>query len=120
MYKRQVQDFLKREARKDLEAATRRHATRLGVTGARIGIVDQSSRWGSASSTGAINYSWRLILAPPSVLDYVAAHEAAHLVEMNHSAAFWAVVERLYPGWQQERGWLHEHGQGLHSYRFGD
>jgi predicted metal-dependent hydrolase len=64
-------------------------------------------------------YSWRLILAPPSVLDYVAAHEVAHLVEMNHSEAYWAVVSRICPGWKRQRQWLHTHGQDLHRYRFG-
>ena len=63
-------------------------------------------------------YSWRLVLAPPQVLAYVAAHECAHLVEMNHSPAFWAVVERLCPGWQACRDWLRAHGQGLHALRF--
>jgi predicted metal-dependent hydrolase len=65
-------------------------------------------------------YSWRLILAPPSVLSYVAAHEAAHLVEMNHSAAYWAVVDRICPGWRRERAWLRSEGQALHRWRFGD
>jgi predicted metal-dependent hydrolase len=65
-------------------------------------------------------YSWRLVMAPSSVLDYVAAHEVAHMVQMNHSAAFWAVVDQLYSGWQVQRQWLHTHGQGLHAYRFGD
>ena len=63
-------------------------------------------------------YSWRLILAPPSVLDYVAAHEVAHLVEMNHSDRFWTVVERLYPGWQRQRDWLRGEGQALHAWDF--
>jgi hypothetical protein len=65
-------------------------------------------------------YSWRLIMAPASVLDYVAAHEVAHLVEMNHSPAYWAVVGRIYPGWRAERNWLHTHGQALHRLRFQD
>jgi len=64
-------------------------------------------------------YSWRLILAPPWVLDYVAAHEVAHLVEMNHAPAFWAVVARLYPDWRRARQWLQAEGQGLHAWRFG-
>ena len=64
-------------------------------------------------------YSWRLIMAPPAVLDYVAAHEVAHLVEMNHSPAYWAVVEGIFPGWKRQRAWLHDHGGGLHRFRFG-
>jgi hypothetical protein len=63
-------------------------------------------------------YSWRLIMAPPPVLRYVAAHEVAHLVEMNHSPRFWAVVDRLYPGWEAQRAWLRAHGSALHGLRF--
>jgi predicted metal-dependent hydrolase len=65
-------------------------------------------------------YSWRLIMAPPPVLDYVAAHEVAHLAEMNHSPAFWAVVERLCPDYARWRVWLRAEGQVLHGFRFGD
>jgi hypothetical protein len=64
-------------------------------------------------------FSWRLVMAPPDVLDYVAAHEVAHLVEMNHSAAFWAVVQRLSPGHATLRAWLREKGPDLHALRFG-
>lgn len=116
---RRVQDFLKREARKDLEAATRRYAERLGVKVTRIGIRDQASRWGSCSSTGAINYSWRLILAPPFVLDYLAAHEVAHLREMNHSARFWRIVRDLCPGLEPAKSWLRINGANLHRYGSG-
>ena len=84
---RRVTDFLKREARKDLEAAVARHSKQLGVKPRRIVLRDTVSRWGSCSSTGGLNFSWRLILAPPFVLDYLAAHEVAHIVHMNHSAA---------------------------------
>lgn len=113
---RRVTDFLKREARKDLEAATRRYAEALGVRVTRIGIRDQASRWGSASSSGAINYSWRLILAPPFVLDYLAAHEVAHLREMNHSPRFWAIVRKLCPGMEAAKAWLRANGAQLHRY----
>ena len=95
---RRIADFLKREARRDLEAASRRYAAVLGVPIRRVTIRDQTSRWGSCSSNGALSYSWRLILAPGYVLDYLAAHEVAHLVEMNHSARFWRVVRKLHPG----------------------
>ena len=87
---RRVRDYLKREAKRDLEAASRAAAQALGVSIKRVSVRDQSSRWGSCSSTGVLSYSWRLILAPPFVLDYLAAHEVAHLIEMNHSRAFLA------------------------------
>jgi hypothetical protein len=73
----------------------------------------QATRWGSCSSSGTINYNWRLIMAPPFVLDYVAAHEVAHLVEMNHSAAFWATVKRTLPEMDKGRAWLKAHGRAL-------
>ncbi len=94
---RRVSDFLKREACRDLEAASRLAAQALGVTVKRVSIRDQSSRWGSCSTTGVLSYSWRLILAPRYVLDYLAAHEVAHLVEMNHSRRFWRLVEKICP-----------------------
>jgi len=84
---RRIGDYLKREAKRDLEAACRRYASRLGVELKRVSVRDQTSRWGSCSTTGVLSFSWRLILAPPLVLDYLAAHEVAHLVEMNHSRA---------------------------------
>lgn len=63
-------------------------------------------------------FSWRLILAPPEVLNYVAAHEIAHLVELNHSSRFWSLVDRLAPGWRAQRDWLRHKGAELHRYRF--
>ena len=114
---RRVADFLKREARKDLEAAVARYSQRLGVAPRRITLRDTSSRWGSCSSTGALNFSWRLILAPPEILDYLAAHEVAHILHMNHSPMFWKVTRRLYPGTEPAEAWLRAHGADLH--RFG-
>ena len=110
--------WLRAMARDRLAAASDHYAGLLGRTISRITLRDTRSRWGSCSQDGALMYSWRLIMAPPSVLAYVAAHECAHLVEMNHSAAFWAVVERIFPGWQGQRAWLHAQGPRLHSYRF--
>jgi hypothetical protein len=107
-------------ARDRLARACARHGAALGRDIGSIVLRDTRSRWGSCSVDGRLMFSWRLVMAPPSVLDYVAAHEVAHLVEMNHSAAFWAVVGRLFPGWQAQRAWLHRHGQDLHRYRFGD
>src|ERR1700691_3333380 len=103
---RRIGDFLRREARWDLEAASLRFAGSLGVAVKRVAVRDQASRWGSCSSTGVLSYSWRLILAPPFVLNYLAAHEVAHLAEMNHSARFWRLVQRLCPDHQQTKEWL--------------
>jgi len=113
---RRVRDFLKREAKRDLEAASKRYAAELGVAVKRVTIRDQASRWGSCSSTGVLSYSWRLILCPPYVLDYLAAHEVAHLVEMNHSRAFWRIVMRIYPDTHAAKAWLDTHGTALHRY----
>jgi predicted metal-dependent hydrolase len=117
---RRVRDFLKREAKGDLEAASGRAADALGVAVKRVSIRDQSSRWGSCSTTGVLSYSWRLILAPPFVLDYLAAHEVAHLIEMNHSRAFWRLVERICPHMSRAKTWLDAHGAELHRYGLQD
>lgn len=114
---RRVEDFLKKEARRDLEAAVKRHSQRLEVTPRRISLRDTASRWGSCSSTGALNFSWRLILAPPYVLDYLAAHEVSHIVHMNHSPMFWKITRRLFPETDRAEAWLKSHGADLH--RFG-
>lgn len=110
---RRLTDWLKDEALADLTTRSAIHAARLGVTVKTVRMRSQSSRWGSCSSTGNINYNWRLVLAPPFVLDYVAAHEVAHLVEMNHSAAFWATVKRTLPDMERGRVWLKTHGRQL-------
>jgi len=113
---RRLTDFLKREARRDLERASHRYAEMLNVKIARISVRDQVSRWGSCSSTGALSFSWRLILAPSYVLDYLAAHEVAHLIEMNHSRRFWRILLSLYPDTDRAKAWLDAHGSGLHRY----
>lgn len=113
---RRVRDYLKREAKRDLEHASRAMAQALGVKLARVSVRDQTSRWGSCSTTGVLSYSWRLIMAPPFVLQYLAAHEAAHLVEMNHSPRFWRLVERIDPEFRRAKTWLDAHGAELHRY----
>ena len=117
---RRVGDFLRREAKRDLEIASHRFAAALGVTVKRVVVRDQSSRWGSCSTTGLLSYSWRLILAPSVVLDYLAAHEVAHLVEMNHSPRFWRLVQRLCPSHDNAKAWLDTHGADLHRYGLAD
>jgi predicted metal-dependent hydrolase len=113
---RRVADYLKRAAKHDLQVACRRYAADLGVAVKRVSVRDQTSRWGSCSSTGVLSFSWRLILAPPFVLDYLAAHEVAHLVEMNHSRRFWRLLLRLCPATQRAKAWLNMHGADLHRY----
>lgn len=115
-----LQSWLRELARDRLAAASDGYARALGQGYARITLRDTRSRWGSCTADGALMYSWRLVMAPPEVLRYVAAHEVAHLVEMNHSPAFWAVVERLHGPYEGQRRWLRDHGAGLHRFRFQD
>jgi predicted metal-dependent hydrolase len=107
--------FLKEEARHDLIDRVATHSVTLGVKPARLQVKELRSRWGSCSVDGVLSFSWRLILAPSFVLDYLAAHEVAHLKEMNHSRRFWAHVRRCMPDYDRGRDWLHEHGCALHA-----
>jgi predicted metal-dependent hydrolase len=113
---RRVRDWLKAQARSELSARSHACAARIGRQIARVRIGDPKSRWGSCSAKGGLAYSWRLILAPPEVLDYVVAHEVAHLVEHNHGRRFWALVESLTPATQQAKLWLRRHGNTLLRY----
>jgi predicted metal-dependent hydrolase len=113
---RRIQDFLKREARKLFEARALDHAARLGVKPARVTVRDTVSRWGSCSSARSLSFSWRLIMAPDFVLDYVVAHEVAHLKEMNHSPRFWAQVRNLVPDLDAPQDWLKTNGRELQRY----
>ena len=115
---RRVSAFLKVRARDALAQASDQYAAALGRPYHSLTLRDTRSRWGSCTQDGALMYSWRLVMAPPAVLDYVAAHEVAHLDQMNHSPAFWAVVARLCPEYEAPRRWLKSHGQALHGYRF--
>lgn len=115
---RRIQAWLKIRARDQLAAASDHHAQAIDRKYTRLTLRDTRSRWGSCTHDAGLMYSWRLILAPGDVLDYVAAHEVAHLVEMNHSRAFWDIVARLCPGYDAPRRWLRENGAELHRYRF--
>ncbi|WP_321829944.1 SprT family zinc-dependent metalloprotease [Thalassovita sp.] len=117
---RRLAAFLKALAREQLAAASDRYAADLKRPYSRISLRDTRSRWGSCSSAGVLMYSWRLVMAPMEVLEYVAAHEVAHLRHMDHSAAFWRQVEELYGDYSAARGWLRENGSELHRYRFGN
>ncbi|WP_296836127.1 M48 family metallopeptidase [Butyrivibrio sp.] len=85
----------------------------MGVHHKKIVIRDQKTRWGSCSTSGTLSFNWRLIMAPPEVLDYVVVHELAHFTHMDHSKAFWATVESVMPDYDRHRKWLNEHGQEL-------
>lgn len=115
-YARRIERWLRAEARRTLTDRTVAHAAAAGLRAPTVSIGDPKSRWGSCSPhRNAIRYSWRLILAPPQVLDYVAAHEVAHLVYADHSPAYWAVVQRLFGDHKPQRAWLRAHGARLHA-----
>jgi hypothetical protein len=113
---RRLRDWLFEEARRDLDARVLHHARSLGVVPKRIAVRDQATRWGSCSTTGVLSFSWRLVLAPSRILDYVAAHEVAHLKEMNHGPRFWALVARTMPTMKEAKSWLQLYGLNLHQY----
>lgn len=115
LFEPRVRRFLKEQARADLIDRVATHAVTLRVNPDRIQVKELRSRWGSCSVDGVLSFSWRLILAPSFVLDYLAAHEVAHLREMNHSRQFWAHVRRCIPDFERGRAWLHEHGSALHA-----
>ena len=112
---RRLIDWLKAEAARDLEIASQRYAAAMGVTYRKLVVRDQKSRWGSCTEDGVLSYSWRLLLAQPEVLQYVAAHEVAHLVEMNHGPRFWRLVLRHCPHARSAQTWMKANSARLHS-----
>ncbi len=110
--------FLKARARDALAPAAQRYAGMLGRHATAVSLRDPRSRWGSCSTQGRLSFSWRLAMAPPEVLDYVAGHEAAHLVEMSHAPRYWEVVEQIMPDYRRHRAWLKREGHKLHGFRF--
>ena len=113
---RRLRDWLIKQAREELSERVQHHARNLGLKPRRVVVRDQTSRWGSCSSARVLSFSWRLIFAPAYVLDYVAAHEVAHLKEMNHGPRFWALVRKTNPRMDDARRWLKRHGAELHRY----
>jgi predicted metal-dependent hydrolase len=113
---RRVRDWLKAQARLALSARSRVYAERVGRAIAGVRIGDPKSRWGSCSARGGLAYSWRLVLAPPDVMDYVVAHEVAHLVEHNHGRRFWTLVDNLTSASHAARSWLRRNGNTLLRY----
>jgi hypothetical protein len=113
---RRVRVFLHKKCKIEIENYARKFCTALNIKHGKITLRDTSSRWGSCSANGNLSFSWRLIFAPRAVLEYVVAHEVAHIVQHNHSPAFWAVVAHICPQWQQQRDWLKKHGKTLHKF----
>jgi predicted metal-dependent hydrolase len=113
---RRLLDFFKREAKRELETRTRDFAARIGAIPRKISVRDTASRWGSCSVTRSISYSWRLVLAPQFVRDYVVAHEVAHLRELNHGPRFWKLVHELVGDVKRPQSWLRKNGVNLHRY----
>jgi hypothetical protein len=108
--------WYRREARERIGAVVEREAGRLAVTPGALSIRDQRSRCGSCARRGGLSFSWRLVLAPPPVLDYVVVHELCHLVRHDHSPAFWQLVDQALPGWQEHAAWLRDHGWELRAF----
>lgn len=115
---RRVADHLKACARSEIPTLVARHCKASGTQAAAIRYKDTSSRWGSCSSNGNLNFSWRIMMAPPAVINYLVAHEVAHLTEMNHGPRFWALCERLCPDTPRCRDWLKRNGTRLQAIGF--
>ncbi len=111
-----VRAFLVAEAGRDLGEAVARHARAVDRVVGQIRLKDTARRWGSCTVRGDLNFSWRIVMAPPMVLDYLAAHEVGHRVHMNHSKAFWEVVRGICPATDEAEDWLRRHGLGLHGF----
>lgn len=112
---RKLLAFLKKEARRELDRIVNAHSTSIGIRPKQLRITDTTSRWGSCSSTRTLSFSWRIIMAPPEVLNYLAAHEVAHLKEMNHSENFWKLTRELCPDTDIQKSWLRVNGAKLHA-----
>lgn len=116
---RRLSAFFKKEARRDLEILAARHAAAIRKPIKSVSMKDTRSRWGSCSWDGNLSFSWRIVMAPPLVIDYLAAHEVAHLKEMNHGPKFWSLCKELCPRMEEARKWLKQHGSQLHAIDFG-
>lgn len=117
--RRRIADYLKKEARSELERLVAVYAGRTGRRARSLSLKDTRSRWGSCSAEGDLSFSWRIAMAPPKVIAYLAAHEVAHLQEMNHGPRFWALCESLCPETRDAKHWLKRNGTMLHAIDFG-
>ncbi|MFZ2100738.1 MAG: M48 family metallopeptidase [Oricola sp.] len=115
---RRIADYLKKEAKAEIEALVVRHTTTIGRSAKSVRFKDTVSRWGSCSAEGNLSFSWRIMMAPKPVINYLVAHEVAHLVHMNHSRDFWALCEELCPDTDRCRAWLKKNGTALQAIGF--
>lgn len=115
---RRIADFLKREAKRDIEALVARHTARVGRKARSVRFRDTTSRWGSCTSEGNLSFCWRIMMAPPPVIDYLVAHEVAHLKEMNHGPRFWKLCKELCPETDKCKAWLKRNGSALQAIGF--
>jgi predicted metal-dependent hydrolase len=115
-FAKRLTEWLKRRARERVSRKAEALAGRLDRTVRRVSIRDPRARWGSCTHKGDLSFSWRLVLAPPEILDYVVAHEVAHLVHLHHRPSFWRAVEKLMPDYAAAREWLDRHGPELQRY----
>ena len=113
---RRIKDYIRKTAEEEFYKLSTPLADKIGCKINGICIKDTKSRWGSCSTLNNINYNWRIALAPQYVIDYLMAHEVAHLKHQNHSANFWQCVAELYPDWQKGRDWLQKSGRLLYTY----
>lgn len=115
---RRLADFLKREAKREIEALVEKHTAAIGRRAKAVRFRDTSSRWGSCTSDGTLSFSWRIMMAPAPVIDYLVAHEVAHLKEMNHGPNFWKLCKELCPDTERRRDWLKRNGGALQAIQF--
>ena len=112
-----IERWYRRQARQRIRAALDDHAGRLGLAGRSMAIRDQRTRWASCSPLGNLSFSWRLVLAPREVLNYVVIHELCHLRVPNHGKDFWRLLDQMLPGWREASAWLRDHGAELRGYQ---
>jgi predicted metal-dependent hydrolase len=115
---RRIADYLKREAKREIERLVAKHTEAIGKHAKAIRFKDTSSRWGSCTSEGNLSFSWRIMMAPPPVINYLVAHEVAHLKEMNHGPKFWKLCEQLCPDTARCKDWLKRNGGALQAIVF--
>jgi len=115
---RRLSDLLKKEARAHIEPLAHRHASAIGGRIKAIRYKDTRSRWGSCTADGVLSFSWRIAMAPPAIIDYLVAHEVAHLAEMNHGPKFWKLCKELCPDTPKAKDWLKRNGAALQAIEF--